>query len=137
MLGFLKKKKKELTGKGLILVENVANAMAIERLLKEHGFQVRGVAPPLHLRKGCDLAVEFELVEQMAIERVLNKTKIPYEIAALTTEEKPQELTKVKQLGEYILIRAVNMKLAFDPKTGKIVNVSEGGCPDVLFWPKI
>ncbi|MDL1970886.1 MAG: DUF3343 domain-containing protein [Candidatus Desulfofervidaceae bacterium] len=126
-------KKQSLQTKGLILVENVANAMAVERLLKEYGFVVKGVAPPPHLRKGCDLAVEFELVEQMAIERLLKMAGITYEIAALETTETPQELTKVKAIDGYILVRAVNMKLTFDPKTGQIVNVSGGGCPDVPF----
>ncbi|HDD35622.1 MAG TPA: DUF3343 domain-containing protein [Candidatus Desulfofervidus auxilii] len=131
---FLKKKVSKT--KGLILVENVAIAMAVETLLKEHNFFVRGVAPPPHLRKGCDLAVEFDLVEQMGIERVLKRAKIVYEIASLSTDERPLELTKMKEIDGYILVRAANMKLTFDPKTGIVVNVSGGGCPDVPFLSK-
>ncbi|MDL1956218.1 MAG: DUF3343 domain-containing protein [Candidatus Desulfofervidus auxilii] len=129
-------KKKDLREKGLILVENVANAMAVEEILKEHGFSVRGVAPPIYLRKGCDLAVEFDLVEQMGIERILKKIQIIYEIVSLSTSERPLEITKTKEIDNYILIRAANMKLTIEPKTGIIVNISGGGCPDIPFLSK-
>jgi len=129
----LLKKRASPQTKGLILVEDVATAMAIERLLQGHGFSVKGVAPPPHLRKGCDLAVEFDLVEQMAIERILNKTNVSYEISPLNTNEPPLEITKVKEIDGYILVRAANMKVTFDKNTAMIVNVSGGGCPDVPF----
>jgi len=129
------KKNPSTSDKGLILVEDVATAMAVERFLKEMGFEVKGVAPPPRLRKGCDLAVEFNLVEQMGIEKALKNTKISFFIAPLRHSEAPVDIVKTKDIDGYILVRAVNMKVVFDKK-GVIVNVSGGGCPDVPYLSK-
>jgi len=45
----------------------------------------------------------------------------------------PVNLFQTKDFGEYLMIRAANMKLTVDKKTMTIVNVSGGGCPDVPF----
>jgi hypothetical protein len=45
----------------------------------------------------------------------------------------PVNLFQAKDFGEYLMIRAANMKLTVDKKTMTIVNVSGGGCPDVPF----
>ena len=45
----------------------------------------------------------------------------------------PVSLFQTKDFGDYLMIRAANMKLTVDKKTMMIVNVSGGGCPDVPF----
>jgi hypothetical protein len=39
----------------------------------------------------------------------------------------------VKDFGEYLMVRAANMKITVEKKGLRIVNVSGGGCPDVPY----
>ena len=45
----------------------------------------------------------------------------------------PVDLFQVKDFGEYLMVRAANMKLTIDKDSLEIVNVSGGGCPDVPY----
>ena len=45
-----------------MLFKEVADAMKAEKVLKEAGYLVKLVAPPPQPRKGCDLAIEINLV---------------------------------------------------------------------------
>jgi hypothetical protein len=122
-------------GKGLLLFNEVGEAMTAERILAERGHEVKGVAPPLEIRKGCDLAVEFNLVDQLGIERALREKNLePLDIVSLDNlSQKPEEFTRKKDFGDYLMITAANMKLTFEKSSRKIVNISGGGCPDVPF----
>jgi len=40
---------------------------------------------------------------------------------------RPTEICRVKDFGEYIMVRAANMKITFDKESGIIVNISGGG----------
>lgn len=128
-------------GRGLLLFRETSEAIRAEKLLKEAAYDVRMVAPPHRLRRGCDLAVEFELAEQLGVERVLRQGRCePLEVVPVTEEAlRPLELCHVKDFGRYLMVRAANMKLTFDKETQRIVNVSGGGCPDVpwLAWQMI
>ena len=77
----LKCKKAAFKGGGLVLFEQVQDAMQAEKILKKTGYQVRLVAPPPELRRGCDLAVAVNLVEKPGIERVLAQHGVPYVMA--------------------------------------------------------
>ena len=46
---------------------------------------------------------------------------------------KPLELYRVKDFGDYLMVRAANMKITIEKKTTKIVNISGGGCPDIPY----
>jgi len=131
----LGRKKKERTPKtALILVEEVASAMKVENLLSREGISAKVVAPPLHLRKGCDLAVEFSIDDIARVERVLKRAHaLRYEIAYLSSDDKPADIYRVKHFdnGKYVMVRCANMKITVDTETHKVVNVSGGGCPDV------
>lgn len=122
-------------GKGLILLNEVSEAMQAERILKSFGYEVRGVAPPPEIRKGCDLAVEFDLVNQLGVERLLkNRGLEPLDIVAVDAlSQKPLDITKEKNFGKYLMVTAANMKITVDKGTGIIVNISGGGCPDVPY----
>ena len=65
---FKRKKKSSFEGSGLILFDKVEEAIGAERILKGENYPVKLVAPPPTLRKGCDLAVEINLVEQVGID---------------------------------------------------------------------
>ena len=116
-----------------MLFMDVHDAMRGERVLKKADYVVRLVAPPPQLRKGCDLAVEINLVEQPGIERLLREKDAPYvsvvPLKAGTLEL--LEIVKVTDFGDWIMVMAANMKLAFDKGSGIIVNTSGGGCPDI------
>lgn len=133
----LKPKGKEASkkGKGLIILNEVSEAMQAEKMLKSFGYEVRGVAPPPEIRKGCDLAVEFNLVDQLGVERLLRRGNLdPLEIVALDDlSQKPLDITREKDFGRYFMVTAANMKLTVDKEKGTIVNISGGGCPDVPY----
>ncbi len=121
--------------KGLILLNEVSEAMKADRLLRGLGYRVKAVAPPPEVRKGCDLSIEFALIDRLGVERVLRENEIPaLDIVPLDyVESKPLEITKEVDYGKHLMIRAANMKLTFEKSTGKIVNISGGGCPDVPY----
>ncbi|MGB9497486.1 MAG: putative Se/S carrier-like protein [Dissulfuribacterales bacterium] len=122
-------------GKGLIILNEVSEAMQAEKILKRFGYGVRGVAPPPEIRKGCDLAVEFNLVDQLGVERLLKKSGLnPLDIVALDNlSQRPLDITKEKAFGRYLMVTAANMKITVDKEKGTIVNISGGGCPDVPY----
>lgn len=131
----IKNKKASLDGGGLVLLPDVYAAMQGEKVLKNAGYAVALVAPPPALRRGCDLGLEINLVEQIGIERELQKAGVDYLSVQPMAEQslRPLRLVKVTDFGDSIMVRAGNMKVAFDKKTGVILNTSGGGCPDVPY----
>ena len=131
---FLKRKQKtSFEGGGLVLFQDVHEAMKAERVLKGAGYTVKLIAPPPALRKGCDLAVEINLVEQPGIEHLLDQKGVAYasiEPLKVGTSE-ILEIVKVTDFGRWVMVKAANMKLTFDKESGTIVNTSGGGCPDI------
>ncbi len=132
-MAFLKRKKAAFEGGGLVLVHDVHEAMLAEKVLKKAGYEVRLVAPPPELRKGCDLAVEINLVEKPGIERVLKQNNVAYvEVMPLKVGTPGiLEIVRVTDFGDWVMAKAANMKLTFEKKSGVIVNTSGGGCPDI------
>ncbi len=133
MAFFKRKQKIQFEGGGLVLFMDVQDAMKAEKVLKNAGYGVKLVAPPPALRKGCDLAVEINLVEQLGIEHLLNQKDVAYvSIGPLKvgTSELLQ-IVKVTDFGRWVMVTAGNMKLTFDKDNGVIVNTSGGGCPDI------
>jgi hypothetical protein len=122
-------------GKGLILFEEVSDVFKAEKRLEKEGFEVTPVAPPVKYRKGCDLALEFDLALQLGVERNLNVNGLPYtDIVAVDEDSRePVKLVQATDFGDYRMVKSGNMKLSFDKRNGEIVNVSGGGCPDVPY----
>jgi len=131
----IKQMKTSFDGGGIVLFQEVADAMKAEKVLKGAGFVVKLVAPPRELRKGCDLAVEINLVEQPSVERVLKEKDASYiEVAPLKIgTSKILDIVKITDFGNWIMVKAGNMKLAYDKRSGAIVNTSGGGCPDIPY----
>jgi len=134
-MSILKKGKGAFAGGGLVLFNDVQEAMKAERVLKRAEYPVRLVAPPPELRRGCDLAVEINLVEQPGIERLLRHKKVDYvEVKPLKGSDAGiLEIVRVTDFGDWLMVKAANMKLTFEKKSGKIVNTSGGGCPDIPY----
>lgn len=137
MLKFLKKifSKEYTKPKGILLYGSVQEVIQTNKMLETEGFQVRLVAPPPEVRVGCDLAIEFNLIEQEAIETIIKKEgSDPYKIVS-TKEMLPDILKRslIVEIDEYIMCKAGNMKITIDKSGHRIVNISGGGCPDIPY----
>lgn len=143
MLGFLKKKKskhnkrdcKALADRGILVFENTSDVIQAENVLKRSGWSVKVMGPPPEIQTGCDLVIEFPLVEELNILRELDNAHIqPLSVVPVTAPLlEPVNLFHTKDFGDYLMVRAANMKITIAKEGLKIVNISGGGCPDVPF----
>jgi len=122
-------------GDGIIVFEDVPQALQAEKIIKKAGYAVRLIAPPPAFRMGCDLALEINLVEKPAIERIFKKEGASCaEIMPITKGTAELcEIVKISDLGNWTMVKAANMKMTFDKSSGVIVNISGGGCPDIPY----
>ena len=106
-----------------------------ENVLKADGWKIKVMGPPPEIRSGCDLVIEIPLIEELNILRSLDEAGTPpIEVVPVSSPLlKPVDLFQSKDFGQYLMIRAANMKLTIDKQTLAIVNVSGGGCPDVPY----
>ncbi len=121
--------------RGIMVFENTGEVIQAEGALKREGWKVRVMGPPPEIQSGCDLVIEFSLIEKLNILRTLEKEGIPPLRMVPVTGPllQPVDIFHVKDFGEYLMVRAANMKLTVEKATGIIVNVSGGGCPDVPY----
>jgi hypothetical protein len=130
-----KRQREKKTDRGFLVFQNTSEVIRAEAILKKEGWNIRVMGPPPELRTGCDLVIEFPLVEQLNILRVLEAKKPP-PIEVVPVESpliKPVDLFHTKDFGGYLMVRAANMKITVDKETLEIVNISGGGCPDVPY----
>ncbi|MBP2143068.1 hypothetical protein J2127_000209 [Methanococcus voltae] len=128
------KKSEKLSGKGLLIFKNVKDTINSEKTLKKKNYEIKVVAPPAEVREGCDLALQYEIIENVEIIRELKNNGIEV-VKSISLEEtmlQPIELVKIKKIGEHTMYRSGNMKITLD-KNGIISNISGGGCPDVPY----
>lgn len=132
---FSKTGDKGTTDRGILLFENTSEVIRAENILKQHGYEIRVVGPPAHVRKGCDLAIEIPIVQVMGILKVLDSHGLPPLEYLHSDDEnlKPVDLFHIKDFGHFLMVRAANMKITVDKLSLTIVNVSGGGCPDVPY----
>ncbi|MEJ5349230.1 MAG: DUF3343 domain-containing protein [Desulfosoma sp.] len=143
MLRFLKKfvprktKGPETTAvdRGLLVFENTSEVIQAEKHLKSLGYTVTVKGPPPEIQKGCDLVIEFPLMEKLTLERHLATVGlVPLAVVPVTAPLlEPVSLFHTKDYGSYLMVRAANMKITVDKKSLRIVNISGGGCPDVPY----
>lgn len=121
--------------RGLLVFEHTSEVIRAERALKQAGYIVKVMGPPPQIQKGCDLVVEFPLIEGLDILRTLKKAGInPLETVPVTSPLlEPVDLFQVKDFGGHLMVRAANMKITVDKGDRTIVNISGGGCPDVPY----
>jgi len=141
LLSFIKKNAPEKktfnsgADRGILVFENTSEVIRAETVLKERGMRVKVMGPPPAIRKGCDLVIEFPLIEELMIFRILEGAKVPPIDSVPVTGPllKPVELFQNKDFGDYLMVRAANMKITVSKESLEIVNVSGGGCPDVPY----
>jgi Protein of unknown function (DUF3343) len=128
-------KKGTFDGGGVVIFQEVSHAISGEKAVRAAGYEVKLIAPPPEMRMGCDLAIEINLVEQGVIERLLKNEDIPFaRISPLTKgTQELLNIVKTTDFGNWMMVKAGNMKLTYDKKDSTIVNVSGGGCPDVPY----
>jgi hypothetical protein len=142
MMGFLGRlfgkpqgRERGVSEKGLLLYHNTAEVIRAESLLKEAGLDVAVKGPPPDLRQGCDMVIEFPLIQEMRIRKLLEEANLPPLSVAVVQDHllEPVSLYHVKMFGDYLMVRAANMKITLDKRDRRIVNISGGGCPDVPY----
>ncbi len=140
MLKFFRKKKDRPGSadheRGILVFENTTTVIQAEKVLQQAGsWKIRVKGPPPGLQSGCDLVIEFPLIEKLSIIRKLSEAAIePIQVVPVNSVLlEPVELLQVKEYGKYIMVRAANMKITVDRETHLIVNLSGGGCPDVPY----
>jgi hypothetical protein len=142
------KKKKEKAGphteaisKALLIFPDTSTVMHAEQILKEENYDIRVVSPPPEYRTGCDLCIEFPMLEAPNITSLLKKIGLaPIDVLPVSVNgTKALRLCRTTDYGKYLMVRAANMKITIDKDTKLIVNVSGGGCPDVpyLAWQMV
>jgi hypothetical protein len=127
--------KKRNPDRGFLAFENTSEVIKAESLIRADGWKVNVMGPPPELRTGCDLVIEFPLVEQLNILRLLANSGLS-PLQAVPVDDpllKPVDLFVTTDFGQHLMVRAANMKLTVDKESLTIVNVSGGGCPDVPF----
>lgn len=139
-LGFLKKnqpevEKREEADCGFLVFENTSEVIQAENLLKKKGWEIRVMGPPPEIRSGCDLVIEFPLIQELKITKTLQDAGIPPLQAVPVTSPllEPVDLFQIRDFGRYLMVQAANMKLTVEKDSMTIVNISGGGCPDVPY----
>lgn len=121
--------------RGILVFSHTSDVIRAERLLREAGLEIRVMGPPPGIRSGCDLVVEFPLVSELAARQVLARARLtPLQVVPVAEGLlAPVSLFQVRDFGDYLMVRAANMKITVDKRDRRIVNVSGGGCPDVPY----
>ena len=126
---------------GILVFENTSEVIQAENFLKGKGWPIKVMGPPPGIQSGCDLVIRFPLIERLVLTRQLEEAGLPpLEVVPVTHPLlKPVDLFHTKDFGDYLMVRAANMKLTIEKKSRIIVNVSGGGCPDVpyLAWEMV
>ena len=114
---------------------NTGEVIQAESILKAEGMTVRVMAPPPAMRTGCDMVIVTSLMHMFRAVGILEAHKLaPLQVTpAAETLLEPVSLFQTKDYGEWLMVRAANMKVTVEKASGRIVNISGGGCPDVPY----
>lgn len=127
--------KSAVNARGIILFDHTSDVIQAEEALRKTGMDVCVKGPPPEVRTGCDMAVEFPLVSELEVNRILDLNRIK-PIGILPLQDlllEPVSLFNTKDFGDFLMVRAANMKITIDKRDLRIVNISGGGCPDVPY----
>ncbi|MFH1672410.1 MAG: DUF3343 domain-containing protein [Pseudomonadota bacterium] len=140
LFGFFKQKQSKAPDtkkidRGILVFSNTSEVIQAEKTLKTEGWRIRVMGPPPEIRSGCDLVIEFPLIEELKILRTLQTNRIsPIQVVPVTSPLlQPVDIFHIKDFGQHLMVRAANMKLTVDKKNLTVVNISGGGCPDVPY----
>lgn len=134
-LGSARRKGGSAMEQGFLVFEQTGDVISAERLLRKEGFAVEVKAPPAALRKGCDMVVVCPIMAHLKIRALLEKEGLhPLDYVPVSDPLLgPVSLFQVTDFGKWFMVRAANMKVTVEKESGRIVNVSGGGCPDVPY----
>jgi hypothetical protein len=126
---------KGVSERGILVFHHTSEVIRAENLLREGGLDVKVKGPPPELRTGCDLVIEFPLVNELQVREILDRERTPPMQVVPVQDHllEPVSLFQTKDFGRFLMVRAANMKITVDKSDLTIVNVSGGGCPDVPF----
>lgn len=121
--------------RGFLVFENTSEVIQAETLLKRGGWEIKVMGPPPEIRSGCDLVIEFPLIQELKITKTLQDAGIPplQAVPVISPLLEPVDLFQIRDFGRYLMVQAANMKLTVEKDSMTIVNISGGGCPDVPF----
>lgn len=121
--------------RGLLVFDHTSEVIRAEQVLKSAGWDINVMGPPPEIQSGCDLVIEFPLIEELNILRTLSKGgTVPLETVPVTSPLlAPINLFHTKDFGSHLMVRAANMKITVEKSSRIIVNISGGGCPDVPY----
>jgi len=133
--GVGRQKPPSMADRGLLVFENTSEVIQAENMLKKAGWPVRVMGPPPEIRTGCDLVIVFPLMEELNILRELRQAGLaPLQVVPVSAPLlAPVDLFQIKDFGDYLMVRAANMKITIAKDSKQIVNISGGGCPDVPY----
>ena len=119
--------------KGMLVFSHTGEVIRAERFLRKHGFVVAVKGPPPDLRTGCDMIVLFPLMQQAGVLHCLRQGGLE-PLQVVTAHDVLLEavsLFHTQDFGQWLMVRAANMKITVEKESRRIVNISGGGCPDV------
>lgn len=118
-----------------LVFANTGEVIQAERILRNSALSVRVMAPPPSLRTGCDMVLVIPLLHGFRAVALLEEQGLAPLRMTPAGENllEPVSLFQTKDYGDWIMVRAANMKLTVEKESGRIVNVSGGGCPDVPY----
>lgn len=126
-----------LPPQGIAVFAHTGEVIRAENALRDAEVTVEVKGPPPHLRTGCDMVIVYPLLQELRVREVLLASRIELVDMVSFTQGldllEPVSLFQVKDLGQWLMVRAANMKITVDKDTGRIVNISGGGCPDVPY----
>ena len=117
LLGFLKKEREPShntdagsQGRGILIFENTSEVIRAESTLKAEGWKIKVMGPSPEIRTGCELVIDFPLIEQLNISRTLRAAGvIPLKTVPVNSPLlQPVDLFQKKDFGDYLMIRAAN-----------------------------
>ncbi len=125
--------------KGFLVFQHTGEVIRAERCLQAAGFPVEVKGPPPELVTGCDMVVTFPLIMESAVRRILEKENLsPLNVVPVNGPLlEPVSLFRTKDYGEWFMVQAANVKITVERSSGRIVNVSGGGCPDVPYLASV
>lgn len=121
--------------RGFLVFANTGEVVQAEGILARAGVPATVMAPPPELRTGCDMVLVVPLMQVFRASAVLEKNGVPPLQATPVGNGllEPASLFQSKDYGQWLMVRAANMKMTIEKRSGRIVNISGGGCPDVPY----
>jgi hypothetical protein len=80
---------------------HTSEVIRAEKVLKEAGWAIRVMGPPPEIQSGCDLVIEFPIIDELNVLKTLDQARLsPLEVVPVSGPLlKPVDLFQVKDFG--------------------------------------